>query len=137
MRQITYTRTDTLTVTVPDHAADEDDLFNDLAGYEDAGQVTLHACVRDIISDDPIRVRVFTSRQCQSCRMTKMALERRLIPYTEEDITDDDEARAFVTDTLGHRQLPVVVIIEGPGRADDELIHWSGHRPDRIAQITR
>ncbi len=136
MRQITYTRTDTLTVTVPDHVADGAGLFDDLAGYEDSGQVTWHACVRDVISDDPVRVRVFTAARCQACRMTKRMLDDRRIAYVEEDLTDNDEARAFVAETLGHRQLPVVVL-EGAGRDDDELIHWSGHRPDRIAQITR
>ncbi|QDQ99497.1 glutaredoxin family protein (plasmid) [Tomitella fengzijianii] len=136
MRQITYTRTDTLTVTVPDHTTGSDALFDDLAGYEDAGQATWHACVRDVISDDLVHVRVFTTAQCQACRMTKRMLDDRRIAYSEEDVTDNDEAREYVADTLGHRQLPVVVI-ERAGRDDDELIHWSGHRPDRIAQITR
>ena len=42
------------------------------------------------------------------------------------DLTQDDDAMRFVQE-LGYRQAPVVV-------SDDK--HWSGFRPDRIAEIT-
>jgi glutaredoxin-like protein NrdH len=48
------------------------------------------------------------------------------VAFTSVDITADAEARDFVM-SLGYLQVPVVV---------SGARHWSGFRPDRIAELT-
>lgn len=75
---------------------------------------------------EPITVYT-TGPTCQKCRMTKLMLTNKGVPFREVDITSDPAARAYVTEDLGYSIAPVVVV-------DDED-HWSDLRPDHIDRI--
>lgn len=59
---------------------------------------------------------------CIQCDRTKVALDKRETPYEFIDVTEDEEAFAYIIG-LGYQQVPVV---EYKGE------HWSGYRPDKI-----
>lgn len=77
---------------------------------------------------DPLTIYT-TGPACGKCRMTKMALDSKGVPYREVDITQNPEARAYVTEELGYSVAPVVVV-------DDED-HWCDLRPDHIDRIAK
>jgi glutaredoxin-like protein NrdH len=68
---------------------------------------------------------VYSKPACVQCTATTRALDAKGISYDGVDLTEDDGALTRVTE-LGYRQAPVVV-----AGAD----HWSGFRPDMIAQL--
>ncbi len=70
-------------------------------------------------------ITVYSKPACVQCTATTRALDAKGIPYDIVDLTEDDSAMTRVTE-LGYRQAPVVV-------AGSE--HWSGFRPDMIAQL--
>lgn len=78
------------------------------------------------ITEQQTAVTVYSQPNCQPCRITKRALDKREITYTEVDITKDDVAAEYVR-SLGHMQAPVVVTSEGE--------HWSGYRPDKLGEL--
>jgi len=62
--------------------------------------------------------------------MTEKYFKRESIQYVKHDITENEMAYEFVVG-LGYQQVPVVVApfqYEGVG-------HWSGFRPDKLAQL--
>ena len=72
-------------------------------------------------------VRVYTLPNCVQCVQTKRWLDKKGVHYTTVDLADP--ANTVVRDTvraLGHMQAPVVTI------GDDT--HWSGFRPDLLAE---
>ena len=73
-------------------------------------------------------ITVYTKPECNNCDQTKRRLNKHGIEYTTVDVTEDAAAREFVTDRLGYRQMPVVVV--------DENTHWSGFRIDAIDKLT-
>lgn len=66
---------------------------------------------------------IYTAPNCQPCRLTKRTLDRRGIAYRELDAAEHAERLRG----LGHQSVPVVVTPDGH--------HWSGFRPDLIAQL--
>ena len=71
-------------------------------------------------------IQLFTKPGCPPCKGTQKALDKAGVLYEKFDITEDPEARARV-EALGYLSAPVVVV-----NAD---LHWSGFRPDRIAEL--
>lgn len=73
-----------------------------------------------------------TGSGCGKCRLTKLALESKGIPFTEIDITLEENAaaREYVTGDLGYTVAPVVVVEDGTGED-----HWCDLRPDHIERI--
>ena len=72
-----------------------------------------------------------TGSSCQRCRLTIRKLEETGIRFTVIDVTDANNlaAREFITEDLGYREAPVVIV-------DDEPQHyWSGFRPDLIDRL--
>lgn len=69
-------------------------------------------------------ITVYTKPKCNSCNQTKRRLDKHGIDYETVDVTEDAAAREFVTDRLGYRQMPVVVV--------DENTHWSGFRIEAL-----
>ena len=74
-------------------------------------------------------VRVYTTPNCSQCAMTKMWLDKKGVHYTTVDLTD----RANINDyaavrALGYTSAPIVAI------GTDYEIHWSGFRPDLLAE---
>ena len=69
---------------------------------------------------------------CAACRLTKKALDREGVAFTEIDLTVAGEAVAETVRMLGHTQAPVVVAEVGSWSTD-----WSGFRPDQITDLVR
>lgn len=72
-------------------------------------------------------ITVYSKPACVQCTATYRALDSIGIKYEVVDISENDEAREYVTEDLGYRQAPVVVV--------DDDDHWSGFRPDHISRI--
>ena len=70
-------------------------------------------------------ITVYSKPACVQCTATTRALDAKGITYDVIDLTQDDSAMTHVAQ-LGYRQAPVVV-------AGSD--HWSGFRPDMIAQL--
>ncbi|NDV52259.1 glutaredoxin-like protein NrdH [Salipiger sp. PrR003] len=72
-----------------------------------------------------MKPKVYSKPNCVQCTATTRALRSKGIDFDVVDLTEDSEAMTKVTE-LGYRQAPVVMAGES---------HWSGFRPDLIAQI--
>ena len=70
-------------------------------------------------------ITVYTKPSCVQCNATYRALDAAGIEYEIRDLTEDPAALEQVK-TLGHLQVPVVIAGED---------HWSGFRPDKIAEL--
>ena len=70
-------------------------------------------------------VTVYTKPSCVQCNATYRAMDDKGIPYEVLDVTENQAALETVKD-LGYMQAPVVV-------TEDD--HWSGFRPDKIAEL--
>lgn len=71
---------------------------------------------------------VYSKPSCVQCEMTYRALERAGIPYRVVDLSQSEEALAYVTGELGCASAPVVVV--------GAVEHWAGFRPDLIGRLT-
>jgi glutaredoxin-like protein NrdH len=82
---------------------------------------------QQIQARDGVAVVVYTKYDCWQCDKTKALLDRDNIHYTAVNVQDDATAYEYVTETLGYKQMPVVVAsaIEG-----DEV--WGGLQPTKI-----
>lgn len=76
---------------------------------------------------DSAAVVVYTKEECWGCGKTKGLLDAAGIEYTEVDIEKDPVAYKYVTETLGYRQAPTVVVSTMEGD-----VHWSGLQPIKI-----
>lgn len=74
-------------------------------------------------------VTVYSKPACVQCTATYRALDSKGISYVVVDVTEVPAALEYITDELGYSQAPVVLV-------DDET-HWSGFRPDKIAQLAK
>jgi glutaredoxin-like protein NrdH len=79
-------------------------------------------------------ITVYTKPECNNCDQTKRRLNKHGIEYETVDVTEDDAAREFVTDGLGYRQMPVVVVEETTENGT-RLEHWSGFRIDALDKL--
>ena len=73
-----------------------------------------------------LRITLYSKPGCFGCRKTAEKFTAAGIPFQEVDLTTTPAALEYVTEDLGYSQAPVVVV--------DEHFHWSGLRPDKIAQ---
>lgn len=69
------------------------------------------------------KVKVYTTIDCPQCMMTKRYMDGLNIEYETIDTTENEEARAYITQ-LGFQSLPVV---EAEG-----FKAWFGFRPENI-----
>jgi glutaredoxin-like protein NrdH len=74
---------------------------------------------------EELMVTVYSTPECTKCAATKTTMDSKGIEYIAVDLSEDEEATAYVK-SLGYLNAPVVV-------AGDE--HWSGFRPDKIAKL--
>lgn len=72
-----------------------------------------------------MQITVYSKPACVQCTATTRALDRQGLDYQIIDIAADEQAYNLVQ-TLGYRQVPVVV-------AGDR--HWAGFRPDMISAL--
>ena len=77
-----------------------------------------------------IAVVVYTKNNCFGCTKTKDKLNQAGVEYTTVNVEEDAAAYKYVTETLGLRQMPVVVV-DSPvsGRTI-----WSGLAPTKIRE---
>lgn len=75
----------------------------------------------------PAEVVVYSQPCCMQCRMTYRALEGKGVPYRVVDLSENDEALAYVSGELGYSMAPVVVVSDSD--------HWAGFRPDEIERV--
>lgn len=73
----------------------------------------------------PTEITVYTSPGCQPCKATIRKLNQLGIEHNRIDVTQDDEALAYIK-SLGYLRAPVVV-------AGDQ--HWGDYRPSRIEEL--
>lgn len=71
-------------------------------------------------------ITVYSKPACVQCTATYRALDSKGLGYNVVDITEDAASYELVK-KLGYAQAPVVL-------AGDN--HWSGFRPDKIANLT-
>jgi glutaredoxin-like protein NrdH len=69
---------------------------------------------------------VYSKPACVQCNSTYKKLDKHGIAYTTVDVSEDEDAYAFVQ-SLGYMQVPVLVTEDGD--------HWSGFKPDRIEEL--
>lgn len=78
---------------------------------------------------DGVAVVVYTKNDCFGCGKTKDKLDENSIQYTAVNVEEDPTAFHYVTEVLGYRQMPVVVVSTLEG---EEV--WSGLQPQKIRQ---
>lgn len=78
------------------------------------------------------KVTVYGKPNCNPCFGTTRKLDLVGVPFKYVDVTEDEEALAFVKD-LGYTGSPVVVA-EYP---DSSVTHWTGYREDKIKGYAR
>lgn len=76
-------------------------------------------------------VTVYTKPACPDCDRTKKFLTLAGVDYTPVDVTENPAALAYITDDLGYRAAPVIVVNYPDGETD----HWAGTRPNKIQQL--
>ncbi|WP_242608099.1 glutaredoxin domain-containing protein [Xylanimonas ulmi] len=72
------------------------------------------------------KLTVLSKPGCVQCDATARALTKKGVALVKVDVSDDAEALELARG-LGYLQVPVVVTPDGE--------HWSGFRPDRIADL--
>jgi glutaredoxin len=65
---------------------------------------------------------IYTSPDCQACRMTKMLMDAQNVSYREIDVSVDKKSYENLI-AAGHTRLPVVVTSNGV---------WTGFHPEKI-----
>ena len=68
-----------------------------------------------------VPVTVYTTKVCPYCVRAKALLDRRGIAYTEVDVTNDPEKRAWLVETTGRRTVPQIFIGERPVGGSDDI----------------
>ncbi|GIN40815.1 MULTISPECIES: glutaredoxin domain-containing protein [Heyndrickxia] len=73
------------------------------------------------------KVTVYTKNGCPQCEMTKVVLKGEGIEFDTFNVEEDQKAYDFVVNTLGLRQMPVVVV-EGQEP-------FTGFQPDKLKEL--
>ena len=79
-------------------------------------------------------ITVYTLPNCVQCNQTKKLLDRLELSYVTVNLTQDEKAYRFVTEQLGYKSAPVVVVKDEDGQVVD---HWSGFEPERISTFEK
>jgi len=66
-------------------------------------------------------VTIYTTRVCPYCIAAKRLLGARGIPYAEQDVSGDDDKRAWLVQATGRRTVPQIFIGGKPIGGYDEL----------------
>jgi glutaredoxin-like protein NrdH len=72
--------------------------------------------------EEPVSIKIYSSRSCTQCAMTKRLYDRDGVGYETVMIDNNEIAQARLK-AAGHQQLPVVV-------TDTET--WTGFQPERV-----
>lgn len=76
-------------------------------------------------------ITVYTKPHCPQCSGTKRWLDRRGVDYDTVDVSQDVQALEAIRE-LGYAAAPVVFVSPAAGLD----VHWSGLRPDLLAEHT-
>jgi glutaredoxin 3 len=66
-------------------------------------------------------VEVYTTHYCPYCVRAKKLLEHKGVAFTEIDVTDDDERRAWLVEATGRKTVPQIFIAGRPIGGYDDL----------------
>ncbi len=66
-------------------------------------------------------VTIYTTSYCPYCHAAKALLQRKQVPFTEIDVTGDDEERARLLLRTGRHTVPQIFIDDEPIGGYDEL----------------
>lgn len=72
---------------------------------------------------------VYTKNGCPQCEMTKNVLKNEGLEYEAINVEEDEKAFDYIVNTLGLRQMPVVVV-EGQQP-------FTGFRPDKLQELKK
>ena len=64
---------------------------------------------------------MYSTKVCPFCVRAKALLQRRSISFTEVDVSDDDDKRAWLVKATGRRTVPQIFIGEEAIGGCDEL----------------
>lgn len=80
-------------------------------------------------------VTVYTTTYCPYCVRAKDILRKHGVPYTELDVSGDDEKRRWLVETTGQRTVPQIFFGDEPvgGCSDLEVIVKQGALKARLA----
>ena len=74
-------------------------------------------------------ITVYTLPNCVQCNQTKKLLTKLELGFDIVDLTQNEEDYRFVTEHLGYKAAPVIIVRDDEGNVVD---HWSGFDPDKI-----
>lgn len=77
-------------------------------------------------------ITVYTLPNCIQCNQTKKVLDKLELKYDVVDASTNEEAYNFITEELGYKAAPVVVVRDENGNVSD---HWSGFNPEQISEL--
>ncbi len=77
-------------------------------------------------------VKVYVTDYCPYCTRAKGLLKRKGVPFTEVDVSDDPEARAWLVSATGMRTVPQIFIDGKPVGGSDDL-----HALDRTGELDK
>ena len=80
-------------------------------------------------------VTIYTSTFCGYCTRAKSILKREGIPFSEIDVSDDDDKRRWLVNTTGQRTVPQIFFGDESigGCSDLEKIVRNGQLRERLA----
>jgi len=60
------------------------------------------------------KITIYTTTYCGYCRAAKSLLEEQEVPYTEIDVTNDDQKRQWLVEATRQRTVPQIFIGDQP-----------------------
>jgi glutaredoxin-like protein NrdH len=91
--------------------------------------MTVSDITQHIQARDGVAVVLYTKNECFGCTKTKEKLDENDIYYTAVNVEEDATAFHYVAETLGYRQMPVVIASTPAGD-----VIWSGLQPAMIRE---
>lgn len=78
-----------------------------------------------------LTIGVYSKDDCQQCKATKRALDKRGVAYTESDLADYPHVVAYAEEQ-GWTTAPIVLVHDVTGQL---VAAWSGFRLDKIKEV--
>jgi len=79
-----------------------------------------------------MNITVYTLPNCVQCNQTKKLLDKLELKYEVVDASTSEEGYRYITETLGYKQAPVVVVTNDKGQT---IEHWSGFRLEQLQEL--
>ena len=77
-------------------------------------------------------ITVYTLPNCVQCNQTKRELDKQGLTYNTVDLTTNEEAYNNITQNLGYKSAPVVIVTDENG---ETIEHWNGFQPEKLRGI--